>query len=305
MTVIIVEGCDFTGKSTVVDKLSKTFQIPILKFPRPQHLTDALKWVDQVMTMSRNGHVICDRSPLISEPIYGPICRPEQDPIVKSETSIALLHEIQDVITVFCCPQWGFVSTCNNEQMTGVKENLSALYRAYINWMQTLRQRGATEVIQYDFQGVDAEKNLLMELCSILDAPIVSDVEVEQVREFHDKFGVPMPSLVQQMPQDIFEFRLKFLKEELKEFEDAYNEGDLVTQVDSLIDLDYVLKGTALLMGVTSTQWGRMFNVVHECNMKKMRAPSEKQSKRGHSLDVIKPQGWLPHEPQLKKILGV
>jgi len=56
-----------------------------------------------------------------------------------------------------------------------------------------------------------------------------------------------------------FEFRLKFLQEELDEFARDHAAGDMHGAADALVDLAYVLHGTALMMGLP---WAALWDEV-------------------------------------------
>lgn len=127
----------------------------------------------------------------------------------------------------------------------------------------------------------------------------------KDVMDFHKKFGVGSTHLQPRlMERDIYDFRMKFLKQELVEIEEAYLRGDLVGFFDGLIDLVYVALGTADL---ASLPWQPGWNIVQWANMAKERAKSVEESLaatgRGHRLDVIKPPDWLPPDPLLKELL--
>lgn len=132
----------------------------------------------------------------------------------------------------------------------------------------------------------------------------MSDYPYDDVKDFHLKFGVPTdedckgPHLLDPETQ---EYRDGFLQEELNEFRTSYEENDLATALDSLIDLVYVAYGTALLMGVSPSCWEELWNEVQRANMSKERATSaaDSRSKRKNALDVVKPAGWRgpEHEP--------
>lgn len=109
------------------------------------------------------------------------------------------------------------------------------------------------------------------------------------VLAFQQKFNVPMAHEPSWLPGHLFEFRLKFLKEELLEFEVAYLQGDMHGTADALVDLAYVLHGTALMMGLP---WPMLWDEVQKKNMQKERAKHAGESKRGSSFDVVKPAGW-------------
>lgn len=128
---------------------------------------------------------------------------------------------------------------------------------------------------------------------------------IGNVQEFHEKFGLPLGS-ADQLTGDkgAQEFRLKFLKEELTELEEALAEGDRVKAFDALLDLAYVAYGTALFMGVTPGQWHAGMHAVHSCNMAKVRVANANESKRGSAFDVRKPEGWVGPEARLQEILS-
>lgn len=123
------------------------------------------------------------------------------------------------------------------------------------------------------------------------------------VLDFHKKFEVPLAPYTKLLEGEALEFRLKFLQEELDEFKKAHDEGNLEDAIDALIDLQYVLHGTAQMMGITPEQWSEHWDVVQNANMSKVRASHAGESKRGTSLDVVKPSGWVApnHTPIIDK----
>jgi predicted HAD superfamily Cof-like phosphohydrolase len=125
---------------------------------------------------------------------------------------------------------------------------------------------------------------------------------ISYVYEFNQKFNLPL-GLGNQLDEAAQEYRLKFLHEELQELEEALEEGDQVKAFDALLDLCYVAYGTALFMGIDPAQWHAGMLAVHNANMSKRRATSEEQSKRGSTLDVVKPSGWVSPEGRLKEII--
>jgi predicted HAD superfamily Cof-like phosphohydrolase len=121
------------------------------------------------------------------------------------------------------------------------------------------------------------------------------------VGEFHKKFGLPHPGdrrAPHLIPEDVANFRLQFLYEELGELADAYENEDLEGIADALIDLVYVALGTAHFHHLP---WTALFNEVQRANMQKARAQSSDDSKRNSEFDVVKPENWKT--PQLLEIL--
>lgn len=117
----------------------------------------------------------------------------------------------------------------------------------------------------------------------------------QDVGDFHRKFDlVTHPEqLPVTLPLDVFEFRRKFLHEELTELEEAYVENDLPGFLDALVDLVYVALGTAHLAGLPFNQ---AWDAVHRANMLKERASTadDPRSTRKHAMDIVKPAGWEP-----------
>ena len=116
---------------------------------------------------------------------------------------------------------------------------------------------------------------------------------------FHEKFGLQYNGFPRPLPIEISVFRVGFMHEELKEYEEAVvaynlspNPKDLERQLDALVDLLYVLLGTAYLHGFARI-WKTAFKRVHRANMKKVRAENSSESKRNSTQDVIKPEGWV------------
>jgi predicted HAD superfamily Cof-like phosphohydrolase len=116
----------------------------------------------------------------------------------------------------------------------------------------------------------------------------------KDVKKFRRKFGM----LSQKVPGHVTTRKLveryDFLKEELEEFLEGVNEQDLAKQADALVDLVYVALGTAASLGLP---WKELWDDVHQCNMRKERG----LTKRGHAVDCIKPEGWIP--PSTTQIL--
>jgi len=124
----------------------------------------------------------------------------------------------------------------------------------------------------------------------------------DDVGDFHQKFGLDNTTHLLAGPRDVplqgelIQFRMKFLQEELAEFEEGMAEGDLAKMADALVDLAYVAFGTAHVLGLP---WQALWDDVQRANMTKERAAADgSNSLRNSSFDVIKPAGWRPPETQ-------
>jgi predicted HAD superfamily Cof-like phosphohydrolase len=112
---------------------------------------------------------------------------------------------------------------------------------------------------------------------------------ISDIDDFHKKFGFEPRKIGKKPDVSLLQFRLKFLCEELLEMQVDAQKNDLEGVLDALVDLVYVAIGTAWLLNL---DFDKAWSMVHQANMKKVRADKENQGKRGSILDVVKPEGW-------------
>lgn len=122
----------------------------------------------------------------------------------------------------------------------------------------------------------------------------MSDSEWDDLKAFNSKFNFPQADEPRHLTTAKLKERINFIREELQELESACLAQDLVEQADALVDLVYVIKGTALMLGLP---WSKLWREVHRSNMVKERG----MTKRGLAFDCVKPAGWKP--PLIAKIL--
>jgi predicted HAD superfamily Cof-like phosphohydrolase len=113
---------------------------------------------------------------------------------------------------------------------------------------------------------------------------------VQDIIDFHKKFGLNYDGPPRELPDLLSEFRMKFMQEELDEYCEGEDMHDKEKMLDSLVDLLYVAFGTAHLHGFNiQAAWNR----VHHANMQKVRAQRLEDSKRGSvAYDIVKPPNW-------------
>lgn len=114
------------------------------------------------------------------------------------------------------------------------------------------------------------------------------------IHEFMVKLGLEQNGPPMQLPPMLERLRIELLKEEVREYIIATEQGSLEDQFDALIDLVYVALGTAYLHGFP---FAKGWDEVHAANMRKERGVT----KRGLTHDAMKPPGWKP--PDLASIL--
>lgn len=108
----------------------------------------------------------------------------------------------------------------------------------------------------------------------------------DDTREFALKFdlitGKETPHISKHM-----QIRIDHLQEELDETIQAVAENDLTEVIDGLLDLIYIAAGTLNMCGVNSQMH---WDEIQRANISKERGINPK---RGHNVDVIKPEGWV------------
>src|ERR687883_686991 len=80
--MIIVEGPDGGGKTTLITKLSDLFDLPIAErvvSKEARAMVDLVQWTERNVSEGSQ-HTLFDRHRLISEPIYGAILRDRFEP---------------------------------------------------------------------------------------------------------------------------------------------------------------------------------------------------------------------------------
>jgi predicted HAD superfamily Cof-like phosphohydrolase len=118
---------------------------------------------------------------------------------------------------------------------------------------------------------------------------------IKDVREFHQRFGVPVveaPSVPSDYRRDL---RMRLITEEFNELKEALgyremsgdkwlSDCDLPETADAIADLIYVLVGTAHEFGIPL---GHVWNAVHATNMAKVGGGEDSKGK------IQKPPGWV------------
>lgn len=120
-------------------------------------------------------------------------------------------------------------------------------------------------------------------------APVGEDENeiIDLVAGFHERFLHPILPTPQMPTKVRANLRQALMEEELSEFAEAVQKGDLVGVADALCDLQYVLTGTVLEFGMGSA-FMRMFREVHGSNMSKACRTREEASA---TVDYYKERG--------------
>ena len=131
--MIILEGADASGKTTLIYQLAAEFNLPIVKSYKPRTPDDIRLFHHWAAAAPRTP--LLDRHAAISDLVYGPIIRKT------TPSTVALAqHYLVDNFLVFCCPPYSTVEKTlhNEQQMDGVADNSLALYKGYEQLMEQL-----------------------------------------------------------------------------------------------------------------------------------------------------------------------
>ena len=299
---IIIEGPDNSGKTTLINELHNSLGIPIIPGEGPAKSQEEIN--DRVMRYTTIEHGLFDRHPVVSQTLYNHF---RKGPSINPTLMIDFYNT--DQIYIYCRGRASLQEQVlkdydNRPDESGkahhetVAENHQAICQLYDDW--ALNNAHFVYRIGDDFSKVCDFVLAMTDRPPIPSCDIVSDIEA-----FHRKFALPGKHPLGVLDPEVAGFRLRFLHEELNEYatheyaaqrEKKESNPDLANytfhlgeMIDGLVDLVYVAVGTAYLHGFDFREaWRR----VQTANMKKVRAQSKEESKRGSTFDVVKPEGW-------------
>lgn len=139
--MIILEGPDGGGKTTLAKRLAADLQLPLHARASDSitgPVVDLYAWtVDDITTWHKQNLAIYDRHPLTSEHIYGPAVRGNTRPgFEMGNRDIAYMRRYmrRHALIVVCLPPFEVVRenvASEIEQMPGVVENIDHIYECY------------------------------------------------------------------------------------------------------------------------------------------------------------------------------
>jgi predicted HAD superfamily Cof-like phosphohydrolase len=329
--LIVLEGPDFAGKSTLGKYLSDRLGLPL------RHSGGPSKYPGEVNERADRfakdpGPAIYDRHPVVSQNLYA-MALANGAEMVTTDRELRF-YESHPLI-IYCRPVRDFEHIPSEHTPPGYEHSIAAHYDDLVK----LYDQWANSFAHFTYRMGDDPTRILNAVKGALNgeglnlANAISKLEsfdmVQDVEDFHTKFSVDYVGPPRLLPHDLAAFRELFLDEERAEYQEHIKrcENDLdggfggfdndnfthhlADAFDSLIDLVYVALGTAHLHGF---DFRRGWQRVHRANMRKMKAGEKGEgSKRGSKHDIIKPKGWTApdhtdlvrnhaHLPRLEKV---
>lgn len=171
--MLIVEGMDGTGKSTLVKKLHENTGLPVhtraVADQTGDPVDDLFQWAfDDVTTWDAQPLSIYDRHPLVSEYIYGPTIRGRVAKGFRSRDAALLSAKMRkDAFVVFCVTDAKTIheNLKRIPQMDGVKDHTEQLYVEYTKFIAQYSGRFAV----YDYTGESARWDYMTVLAKVQD----------------------------------------------------------------------------------------------------------------------------------------
>ena len=122
---------------------------------------------------------------------------------------------------------------------------------------------------------------------------------LEGVRIFHETYGLPVKDRPDLSDPKTNQLRINLLQEELDELKEALAAGDEVGALDALTDLQYVLDGAYLSLGLHEVKY-TAFAEVQRSNMSKL-GEDGKPIRRPEDGKILKGPNFTP--PDLKTVV--
>lgn len=150
---LVLEGPDSAGKTTLAKKLSREFNLPIMKWDTRPLKTPQL--LARLQPFYSNLEFIYDRMTLISETIYAEVMG--RQPLIGEGLATALMSQYKDLIIIYCCPPKDHVTNTYDPDFSSdhsVSTQLvykAKLYDAYSRWYKRKVTHPLLNIFKYDF----------------------------------------------------------------------------------------------------------------------------------------------------------
>ncbi len=172
--MIIVEGPDNSGKTTLIDKLRAEFGLrlvkPVAGPPKDSwDLYTRCEYIIKQANICLSKRLIVDRISLIGETIYGPICRGKnlwnEIPNLKADLDYAL--HCLDPFYIYCRPPLSVIQDLKTHQVKDydteehldkIKKESALIVKAYDNYFNPFSRH---RLYAYDYTDSTSYSNLI------------------------------------------------------------------------------------------------------------------------------------------------
>lgn len=120
---------------------------------------------------------------------------------------------------------------------------------------------------------------------------------IELVKQFNKSFGLKANKQPGVLSDEEWTLKASLMTEELSEYINACEQGDLVEVADAVVDMQYILSGIIIAHGLENV-FEDLFNEVHDSNMSKL---ENGKALRRDDGKVLKGKNYF--KPDLKNIL--
>lgn len=159
--MIIIEGPDNSGKSTLGVKLSLDLKLPLIHSEKPNPDWTPEQALEHATRQLRPRVALLDRVYTISEYVYGPICRGRS---ALSELHPEALLDLycRNYLIIYCRPSdKAILNNKGRDQMEGVLENHSKIIKEYDRLMTEVEIFGSNTVIRYNWEKIGSYQKVL------------------------------------------------------------------------------------------------------------------------------------------------
>lgn len=157
MSLIIVEGPDGAGKSTLIQKLSEDLDLPIYSSGKPEGPMQLMSTMTTLVNMAKDLDItyLVDRYPAISEPIYSKVLNKKKyftpdliDFFLNQEIKVIWCN-LRDRKQMFDNISTDYKPHKPLKHLQEVKENYYVLCEEYFDFMTKISDK--VDIYQYDW----------------------------------------------------------------------------------------------------------------------------------------------------------
>lgn len=186
--MIIIEGPDNAGKSTLAEKLSKALEIPVVHSVRPEKHWSEEDVLYHSTWQLRPQEAILDRVYAISEYVYGRVIRGKTALGSKHSEALFDLYN-RPYLIIYCRPDdHTILANGSRDQMEGVIQHHQAIINEYDILMEEVKRFTVGEVFHFNWKSDHIDR--VIELCEKHLVPFHSqNISSQFMSKFRDQQG--------------------------------------------------------------------------------------------------------------------